>query len=996
VPPFFCIGSRALRALQVSLLLCLVTTVAEVSAQSPAKQQAPKTAPQVEQVLPSYEGQNVAGIEVAGKPELNEEQLLPLLVQRQGEPFSKAKVEQSMAALKQSGAAKEIELDIRPQPDGIRLIFVLQPAMYFGIFDFPGSGNFAYSRLLQVSDYPPRGAYNAKDVETARVALVRFFQQNGYFEAEVKPNVQTDAAHGLVNVTYQVTLNRHAKFGDIILIGAPSGQETGLKQALRSWMARLRGAAIRPGKSYSLRTIQNARQYLENELMKRDYLGSRVQLAGAEYDPSTHRANVHFDITPGPLVHVKVEGAHLWSWTRRKLLPVYQQAGLDPELIQEGRSNLISNFQSKGFFNVAVRVNVQTTANGQEIVYSIVKGPRHKVTGVEIAGNHNVPDKDLSSHLKVEKARIPFFTHGNFSDQLVRTSVTNLKRLYEAEGFSSVQVTPDVKQSGGNLTVKFRIVEGPQDTVESFRLEGNTVPEAILAPKGLKVSEGQAYSTKKADDDRTQILATYLHMGYLNADLKATARATGKNSHHLNVTYTISEGPRVSIASIITLGRKVTRQSLVNRTVKLETEAPLREDDLFKAEGSLYGLGVFDWAEIDPRRQITTQTEEDVLVKVHESKQNEIKYGFGFEVINRGGSVPSGTVAVPGLPPVGLPSTFKTSEATFWGPRGTFQYTRKNFRGLGETITFAALGARLVQRGSGSFANPFFLGSKWNSSATLSAEHNSENPIFTSRLGDFDLQFQRPLNSDATQLLTLSYLFRETRLTNLLIPDLVPPEDRNVHLSGVQATYSRDTRDNPLDAHKGIYETAQFDLNPSAIGSSVDFARLRTQLAYYKNIGAGVIWANSIRVGLEQPFAGSHVPVSELFFSGGGSTLRGFPLNGAGPQHQVPVCSDPNDPATCSQIQVPVGGRELFIVNTEFRIPVPLKKGLGVAVFYDGGNVFEHLGFRDFGGNYTNTVGLGLRYATPIGPVRFDVGHNLNPVPGIKSTQFFITLGQAF
>src|SRR5207237_4420734 len=124
-------------------------------------------------------------------------------------------------------------------------------------------------------------------------------------------------------------------------------------------------------------------------------------------------------------------------------------------------------------------------------------------------------------------------------------------------------------------------------------------------------------------------------------------------------------------------------------------------------------------------RQITTQTEEDVLVKVHEAKRNQIRYGFGFEVINRGGSVPSGTVALPGLPPVGLPSSFKTSQKTFWGPRATFQYTRKNFRGLGETLTLGALGARLLQRGSASLADPHFLGSGWTSMLSFSGEHNS-------------------------------------------------------------------------------------------------------------------------------------------------------------------------------------------------------------------------------------------------------------------------------
>ena len=594
-----------------------------------------------------------------------------------------------------------------------------------------------------------------------------------------------------------------------------------------------------------------------------------------------------------------------------------------------------------------------------------------------------------------QKAR--FLSHGTFSQKLLRASVQNLTRVYQANGFSSVKVTPEVTGQNGNVIVRFRVDEGPQDIVEALRLEGNnTVPENKLAPEGLKVGEGKPYSTKLVDEDRNQVMAQYLRLGYLNANFRATAHPIGNDRHRLEVTYHIMEGPRVIIDQIVTLGGRVTRQSLIDRTSQLKSEDPLREDELFTSESRLYTLGVFDWAEIDPRRQITTQTQEDVLVKVHEAKRNEITYGFGFEVINRGGSLPSGTVALPGLPPVGLPSTFETSVQTFWGPRGTFEFSRRNLRGLGETFSISALGARLTQSGAVSYAQPHFLGSSWRSSLAISGEHNSENPIFTSLLADFGLQLQKQLDKAGTQTASLRYGLRQSAISNLLIPDLVPPADRHVRLSTLGGSYIRDTRDNPLDAHKGVYQTAEIDLNPTALGSSVSFARLRGQAAHYRDIGAGIIWANSLRIGLEQPFAGSHVPVSELFFSGGGSTLRGFPLNGAGPQRQIPACGNPADPASCTFIVVPVGGRQLLILNSEFRIPLPIKKGLGLAAFYDGGNVFEHLGFRDFGSGYTNTVGIGLRYATPVGAVRFDIGHNLNALPGISATQFFVTLGQAF
>jgi translocation and assembly module TamA len=149
-----------------------------------------------------------------------------------------------------------------------------------------------------------------------------------------------------------------------------------------------------------------------------------------------------------------------------------------------------------------------------------------------------------------------------------------------------------------------------------------------------------------------------------------------------------------------------------------------------------------------------------------------------------------------------------------------------------------------------------------------------------------------------------------------------------------------------------------------------------------------------VRIGLEKSFSGAHIPISESFFSGGGSTLRGFPLNGAGPQRTVPVCGVPTDPSTCALIRVPQGGPQLLILNSELRFPSSLINKLGGVVFYDGGNVYNHLG-RPWDG-YSNNIGIGARYATPVGPIRFDIGRNLNPIPGISPWQYFITLGQAF
>src|SRR5207237_988319 len=231
--------------------------------------------------------------------------------------------------------------------------------------------------------------------------------------------------------------------------------------------------------------IQNATQRLENTLMKEDHLGATVKLIGAKYNPETHRADIAFNVTPGPVVHVKIQGGHLWSWTRHRLLPIYQQNGLDPELIQEGRQNLVSYFQSKGYFDTKVTTDVQQQPNGETILYQITKGPRHKVSAVDVAGNDHLGDKDLKGHIKVSKAR--WFTHGKYSDKLVRESVSNLKRVYQAEGYSSVQITPQVTNRNGTIAVTSRANQGPQDVVEALRLDGKTVPKTQRAHTGLKL-----------------------------------------------------------------------------------------------------------------------------------------------------------------------------------------------------------------------------------------------------------------------------------------------------------------------------------------------------------------------------------------------------------------------------------------------------------------------------------------------------------------------------
>jgi len=990
----FIVGKTRTALFFVSML-ALCTGLGAQTTNQPSE--LPKTAPASQAILSSYEGQNVTAVEIAGRPNLDTSKLLPLLPQHTGEPFSHEKIDESIAALKKAGNFDEVQLQIEPEANGVRVLLIVEPAVWFGIFEFPGAERFNYSRLVQIANFPPQAPFNAGDVEKDSDALLRFFQQEGYFEAEVRPQVNLDTVHNLANVRFLVSLNRLAKFGAVAIADATPEEAARMSKSLQGLKARVRGAAIRPGKNYRHATLTNAQKYLQKQLDKKGKLAAQVKLAGAAYTADTNRADIHFDVHEGSTIHVEVKGAHLWSWTRKSLLPVYQGVGVDPELVQEGRQSLVSYFQAKGFFDVNVDSQFNQQDSVDTIVYVITKGKKHKVTEVSVAGNSQLKTADLTPLITVKKSHL--FSPGNYSEQLVRTSTRNLTAIYQSEGFSSVRVTPSVSHKDGNLTVAFHVVEGPRDIVSSLNIEGaDTFPEAKFAPGGLKLAAGKPYSQKLVEADRASIVARYLQAGYLTANFRQTATvASKKDPHHVNVVYHIYEGPQVFTQDVVTLGRVRTQQKLIDRDVAtIVPNHPLTETELLTAESQLYNhTGVFDWAEVDPRRQITTQTKEDVLIKVHEARRNTLTYGFGFEIINRGGSIPSGTVALPNLPPVGLPSNFTSSQTTFYGPRGTVQYTRNNVRGKGESLSATGFAGRLDQRVAGYYIDPNFLWSKWGATTSILAERDEENPVYSSQVENGSLQVQRFLDLKKHDVFFMRYSFSQTDLTRILIPDLVLPQDQHVRLSTIAANFTRDTRDNPLDAHKGMLQSVELDFNTTKLGSSVDFAKLIEQTAYYRQVFHKIVWANSLRIGLAQPFANSRVPLSEAFFTGGGNTLRGFPLDGAGPQREVQVCSSGSS-TDCSYIPVPSGGNEQLIFNSEARIPLPIKQGLGMVVFYDGGNVFPTVGFHDFTSLYTNNVGLGLRYATPVGPVRIDLGHNLNPVPGIKSTQYFVSIGQAF
>ncbi|HEX5434471.1 MAG TPA: POTRA domain-containing protein, partial [Candidatus Angelobacter sp.] len=484
-------------------------------------QEAPEATPTI-----SYEGQKVASVELAGKPNLNLRTMDKLIAQRVNAPYEQKQVDATVAALKKTGEFQDVTVNVTPEANGLRVLFVLQPALYFGIFQFSkGASRFPYTRLLQAADYPRQEPYTVGRVEQAESNLLDFFHQIGYFSATVEPALHEDAAHGVVNVEFLVNPGRHAKFGNITIEGVSPAQQRRLKDSVSSFWARIRRASLKPGRSYSRTTLQNAMKRMQAKLAQQHYLAAQIKLVSTKYRPRYNRTDLLFHVTEGPQIRVKVAGAHVWGRTQRKLIPIYQENTVDPDLVFEGRENLKGYFQSKGFFDAQVQSRIERQDSGVTVLYQINRGRRGKVESIAFHGNHHFDGDDLQSDIPIKKAaRLRFWSHGTFSDQLLNKSVRAIEAAYKDAGYSKIAVTPEVTRDRGNVRVAFQINEGQRDIVESLRIEGNkSIQEQQLVPNGeLNLKPGKPYSQQLLNKDRDRIMATYLDKGFLRMTFRAT------------------------------------------------------------------------------------------------------------------------------------------------------------------------------------------------------------------------------------------------------------------------------------------------------------------------------------------------------------------------------------------------------------------------------------------------------------------------------------------
>jgi outer membrane protein assembly factor BamA len=1043
--------SRYSRMMRRSPILMLLWTLAVFAAPCALAQSVPtpnttgESAPQSGTQAPAplpglraYQGKTVVSIEFRGVTKLALDPLPAQLPQQPGEPLDPAKVRDSLRRLYASGLYDGIALQGEPAEGGVKLIFAGTARSFFGTTTVVGvKSDRLTSQLARSAGLDTGTAFSQAEVDKGRVAILQSLEISGFHESKVTSSQQADPVHGLMNVTYQVTTGAQARIGDV-----ESEGETGMDPAKFRKVSKLK-----PKRKVTQDTTRNALHGLRSHYQKEDRLEAKITLEKENFQQPTNVIDYGFLVDRGPVVKFVVDGAHVSRGKLQSLLPVFQEGSVDEDLLNEGSRNLRNYFQEHGYFDAKISHRLeQTEAAHETIVYDVVRGSSHRVGKVEVKGNKYFDSATLRERLSVTKADV-LLRYGRYSELLVNKDVDSITNLYQSNGFRDVKVSADVQDEDKKsrfisgklsiLNVTYTVEEGPQTKFGKVSVSGTKFLTEDEIRKLMNTTPGQPYSLINLSGDRETILNYYLEKGFENAQLDVAQTEEKGSPQVMDISFRITEGPQVFIHQVFISGLHYTKPFVVQHELQIHPGDPLNQSALVETQRRLYDLALFNQVDTAIENPTGDQTYKNVLLDLQEAKRWDFTYGFGLQA--QTGNPNTNCPSVATLLQLGIdPSTYHCSPEGKTGASGlvSFDLTRINLRGRDQTITLHTVYGSLEQAATLIFSDPHFHGNP-NLAFSVSGGYTSDQDVTTfasSRLeGNVQVQqiFGRTSSRRPLDTLIYRFAFRRVKVDPQSIQvaaDEIPLLSQPARVGGPGLTYIRDRRDSPLDAHHGYYFTLQSFLSSSLFGSQSDFMRFdATHSSYYSFGKRRWVLARSTRYGSEIVYGNlgeRTIPLPERLFAGGATSHRGFAINQAGPRD--------------TQTGYPLGGSGAFVNSTELRTPpaqLPLVgNNLSFVLFHDVGNVYQEPGqvFSSFfnwrqpnrgtcanlatsGGlcnfNYmSSAVGLGLRYATPIGPIRVDVSDNLNPpvypvlvdpingphVGELSHFNFFFSLGQSF
>ena len=925
--------------------------------------------------------------------------LVDLIETRAGKPLSARDVRDSIAHLFSLGRFEDVQVYAAPAAGGVTLRIELLPVHSVGRMAFTGSialDDGLLRRTISERFGATPSAARAADVVRTLSALYR---DHGYLKARIEPHVTVEHREERTTLTFEIDAGPRLTLSKVRYEGNAPGT-LALPEAQLGFAA---------GQPYDRsRVAAKIASYIAN-LRRRGYYEAQGDHALQNVSEDGRSAELAVHIDGGARIIVQFEGDPVPPKVRADLVPIERESSVDEDLLEDAARALAEHFRAQGYRDADIAYSRSPGEDELAIVFRVARGPLFRVGRVEISGNASLPLTTIAPLVRAREGE-------PFVESQLDTDIEAIVSAYRRAGFPDVKVRSAVIPEPGPVTalIRLSIEEGPRVVLGTLAITGNaTLPEAQLR-EGIRSASGQPLYQPQLAQDRDGMLLKYLNLGYRRADIDVHIDFSPDRSR-ADVRFEVREGQQIFVDHVLVVGNERTKAETVRREIVLQPGDPLGYDSVAETQRRISALGLFRRVRITEIDHGVTGSR-DVLVTVEESPATTLGYGGGVEVTRR--LVRTSATAAP-------------DEQFQFAPRGFVEIGRRNLFGRNRSVnlfTRVSLRARgdsvITEDGVqpatefneyrvlGTYRQPRIFGTT-DFVATGFFEQGARTSFDFNRRGA-RAELARRLGPQWS--LSARYAIERTRVFNetvsaedeLLIDRLFP----QVRLSSVSSSLIRDTRDDPLGPSRGTLFGIDSEVAGRAIGSEVGFVKSFVQGFAFRPLRGrrGTILAMGVRLGLAAGFSRDvpevddegrpvlgpdgepvlarvdDLPASERYFAGGDTTVRGFGLDQLGTEETL----DANG--------FPLGGNAVLVLNGELR--VPLWRDVGAVAFLDGGNVFrrvEDFDLREVRG----AAGFGLRYRSPIGPLRFDLGFKLDRrvLPNgerERPTALFISLGQAF
>lgn len=883
-----------------------------------------------------------------------------LIPVKAGDPFSLEVIRKAVTVLTDSGLFSAIHVpDPVPGPGGMALAFELTP--FPRIKDIRISGAFPLfeKEVLNAMSIYTGTVYTDAGLLEQVPRIQGLFKGQGYISPQVSVSGEVDRDDGHYTVFVDIDKGAFRRIDQVRVSGNTDLSAGRLKLMTKTWRASiLMGSARR----FVQKTLDEDVKKLVSAYRARGFADVSVS-AQVEEDPGDHSVNVVFRIEEGPWYDVVFQGNdHLSDRKLKKELVLEKEGNKNNFALKKSIRGLKKKYREKGFPDATItdQASGGTSDSGKpatrQIILDIDEGPRYRVSRLTLSGHRRFSEKELMKNI---------LTRDVYVKKVLTDDAAAIKTLYREQGYLSAEVTKEVKiqtpeipevpevrdapsSAEKSVEIDIRIREGVQTRVEDLEFNGLTTVDRETLLGALALGPGTPFNPALVEADAQRIQQEISEQGYPHTSVTAEEMYTPDKSG-VTIRYEISEGTLVRVGEIFYTGNFRTREHILSNEMELETGEPFSLKKLVESRRKIMDIEALDSTRFRTIGLKTGEPEVDVVVAVSEKKPYFFEAGTGYDTHRH----------------------FYVNSAV--GDR--------NFTGRNLDLSTRAEVSQIGYDVNVALTEPRLFGSQVMSHSRLFAQEREEfNKTFGITTFGVSQDFFRPFwDKKLRGNLGFAYEYRDQYLTEEV--DLTE-EEAEQYGTRYTATVSPGLIYNSTDSYvrprKGVWASANVDISKGIDTELDDFFKYRLEARTYYTPAESLTFALRARYGYIQPYGdNTRVPDDQLFFLGGAATVRGFDEN------MLRFDSDGQS----------VGGREMILGSLEARYDLGMN--LELSLFFDTGSLRETQGNTE-SESFRNSVGAGLRYMTPVGPIGLLYGHKLDPEPGESDGEFHFSMGYTF